>query len=72
MSWRVTICSWNQERLATQSGYYGITHLTNIIDLDVISGSENGHLFQRLHEFITEICQRLDSITNCGDGSYKK
>jgi len=76
MSWRVTICSWNRERLAIQSRYYGVTHLTNIVDLDVVSGiqfrTENGHLFQRLHEFITEVCQRLNSVANRGNSSYKK
>ena len=34
--------------------------------------TDNGHLFQRLHEFVTEICQRLDSVADRGDGSYKK
>ena len=34
--------------------------------------TENGHLFQRLHEFVTEVCQRLNSVANCGDGGYKK
>ena len=34
--------------------------------------TDNGHLFQRFREFITEVCQRFDSVANRGDGSYKK
>jgi len=53
-----------------------VTHLTNIVDLDMIAGiqlrSDNGDLFQRLREFVTEVCQRLDSITDRGDGGYAK
>jgi hypothetical protein len=61
--------------LAIQSRHYGVTHLTNIADLDMVSGiqfrTDNGYLFQRFREFVTEICQRLDSVANRGDGSYK-
>jgi len=62
--------------LAIQSRHYGVTHLTNIVDLDMVSGiqfrTDNGHLFQRFREFVTEVCQRLDSVANRGDGSYKR
>jgi hypothetical protein len=74
MSRRVTIC--NRERLTIQSRHYGVTHLANIVDLDMVSGiqfrTDNGHLFQRFREFITKVCQRFDSVANRGDGSYKK
>ena len=52
-----------------------MTHLTNIVDVDVIASiqlrSDNGDLFQRLREFVTEVCQRLDSVTDRGDGGFK-
>jgi hypothetical protein len=60
----------------TISRGYRVTHLTNIVDLDMIAGiqlrSDNGDLFQRLHEFVTEVCERLDSVTDRGDGGYAK
>ena len=47
-----------------------MTHLTNVFNLDVISSvqfrANSCNLFQSLDEVVTEVCQCLYRVTNCG------
>ena len=52
-----------------------MTHLADILKLNMIPSlqlrTDHGHLFQDLQQLVANVRQRLDCVTNRGDGGYK-